>query len=112
MKGDKNTKFFHCIANGRNNRNLLNSLTIGGVPRRIKAEVLNYFEKVFKEEWMGRPRLGGVVLSVLDSYHGEVLCNQFSEEEVWQAIKSCDGNKAPWLDGFNLSFIKSSWKAV
>lgn len=54
LKGDRNTKFFHSIANGRHNRNLLNSLYIDGAcvnePARIKSEVFNYFEKVFKEE--------------------------------------------------------------
>lgn len=116
MKGDKNTKFFHSIANGRQNRNLLNSLAIGDVhieePGRIRIEVFNYFKNAYKEEWGSRPRLGGVAFSVLDSVQGDFLCNPFSEEEVWQAVKACDGNKAPGPDGFNLSFIKSSWKVI
>lgn len=31
---------------------------------------------------------------------------EFSKAEVWAAIKSCDGNKAPSPDGFNLSCIQ------
>lgn len=34
------------------------------------------------------------------------------EEEVWKAIASCDGNKAPGPDDFNLSFIKTCWKSI
>ena len=30
------------------------------------------------------------------------LIKGFSEEEIWEAIKDCDGNKAPGPDGFNM----------
>lgn len=36
----------------------------------------------------------------------------FEEEEVWETIKGCNGNKAPGLDGFNLNFFKLHWEVV
>ena len=33
-----------------------------------------------------------------------------SEEEIWKAIKDCDANKAPGLDGFNLLMFRKGWK--
>ncbi|MFS8023979.1 putative RNA-directed DNA polymerase [Helianthus anomalus] len=39
-----------------------------------------------------------------------MLCEEFSEMEVWRALKSCDGNKAPGPDGFSLKFFKCFWK--
>lgn len=30
LKGDKNTRFFHIVASSRQNRNLLNSISVGG----------------------------------------------------------------------------------
>lgn len=36
----------------------------------------------------------------------------FSEEEIWLAVASRDGNKAPGPDGFNLSFVKTCWKSI
>ncbi|CAL5403808.1 unnamed protein product [Camellia sinensis] len=37
---------------------------------------------------------------------------EFTEKEVRNAIKSCEGNKAPGPDGFNLAFFKKCWGIV
>ncbi|KAL4367022.1 hypothetical protein GQ457_05G027720 [Hibiscus cannabinus] len=37
------------------------------------------------------------------------LDSPFTVEEVWAAICSTDGNRAPGLDGFNLNFYKKFW---
>lgn len=89
MKGDRNTKFFHLTANGRHNRNLLNSISKDGIciedPGRVKAEVLSYFEKAFKEDWSTRPKLGGMFPATLNLVQGDILIKDFSEEEIWLA---------------------------
>ena len=36
----------------------------------------------------------------------------FSEKEVWGVIQSCNGNKAPGPDGFNMHFIKEQWGMI
>lgn len=33
----------------------------------------------------------------------------FSEEDIKNAVWSCDGSKAPGPDGFSFSFIKANW---
>ncbi|KAK2652726.1 hypothetical protein Ddye_012582, partial [Dipteronia dyeriana] len=40
------------------------------------------------------------------------LKEEFTHEEVWEAICSCYGNKAPGPDGINLNFIKSNWDII
>ncbi|KAK2656702.1 hypothetical protein Ddye_009754 [Dipteronia dyeriana] len=37
---------------------------------------------------------------------------EFSREEVWEAVKCCDGNKTLGLDGMNLNFIRHNWKVI
>ena len=37
---------------------------------------------------------------------------EFTEEEVWDAVNGCDGNKAPGPDGLNLNFIKKNWGEI
>lgn len=41
-----------------------------------------------------------------------LLVENFSEKEIWSAIKSCDGNKVPGPDGFNLLCLRKCWKIM
>ncbi|XP_071697587.1 uncharacterized protein [Rutidosis leptorrhynchoides] len=38
-----------------------------------------------------------------------VLEGKFSEDEIWEAIKSCGSSKAQGPDGFNMKFYKKLW---
>lgn len=40
------------------------------------------------------------------------LTAPFSREEIDDAVKSCDGQKARGSDGFNFSFIKAAWEVM
>lgn len=41
-----------------------------------------------------------------------MLEEEFSVAEIWEIVKSCDGNRAPGPDGFNMTFFKQFWKMV
>ncbi|KAK2640371.1 hypothetical protein Ddye_028166 [Dipteronia dyeriana] len=56
-----------------------------------------------------RKALWNDLLVTQGSLQEKELEEEFTHEEVWEAICSCDGNKAPGLDGPNLNFIKSNW---
>ncbi|KAK3217752.1 hypothetical protein Dsin_011722 [Dipteronia sinensis] len=68
-EGDKNTKFFHSMANGLS----LKRLSVG---ERTTLEI------------------------------------EFSVEEVWMTLCSCDGSKASGPDGLNLHFVKANWDDI
>ncbi|KAK2636977.1 hypothetical protein Ddye_031769 [Dipteronia dyeriana] len=51
-------------------------------------------------------------LKKLSEVKQESLKAKFKKEEVWVALSSCDGNKAPGPDGFNLNFIKANWEVI
>jgi hypothetical protein len=42
----------------------------------------------------------------------DLLLAPFAEDEVRDTIWSCDGNKSPGPDGFNLNFYKACWPIV
>lgn len=114
MKGDKNTRFFHIVASSRQNRNLLNSISVGDEvvedPQEVKQKVLAHFKEVFSEQWRIRPKILGQFQSICNDCIAESLEASFTEEEVWAAVKSCDGNKALGPDGFNLMCFQKCWK--
>lgn len=36
----------------------------------------------------------------------------FTDDEILAALKSCNGDKAPSLDGFNFKFLLSFWMLI
>ena len=104
------------MATCRQNRNSLNSITVGDevieAPDQVKHEVCSYFSNHFSETWKHRPVLVGDFKSVRLSDHFSLLEAEFSEEEVWAAVADCNGNKAPGPDGFNLLFFQKFWKML
>ncbi|KAK2634507.1 hypothetical protein Ddye_029299 [Dipteronia dyeriana] len=78
----------------------------------IRAGAADYFEKHFKNVMWRRLRITGLPLQRLSELYRVFLEEAFSLEEVWLVVSSCDGNKAPGPDGFNLNFIKENWKVI
>jgi hypothetical protein len=73
---------------------------------QIKTEVKDHYSKHFTEDWKNRPFLQGIDFNSLSLEDNELLLAPFVEEDVKDTIWSCDGNKSPRLDGFNLNFFK------
>ncbi|XP_028090713.1 uncharacterized protein LOC114290913 [Camellia sinensis] len=115
-QGDRNTKFFHIMASSRRVRNSLCSIAVNGTvkedPVEVRAAVQQHFINQFTEPWRNRPRLSGPFVSIGDREVVELLEAKFSENEIVAAVKSCEGNKAPGPDGFNLMMFKKCWKVI
>lgn len=107
--GGKNTRFFHVMASRRQSKNVLDSVKENGViiedPVRVKQVVFRHFIKVYSEGWRGRPELEGPFVTIGVDGAARELVADFLEEDVWAAVKDCDGNKAPGPDGFNLACV-------
>ncbi|XP_028064582.1 uncharacterized protein LOC114267718 [Camellia sinensis] len=87
------------MASRRQRKNLLGSVKVNGV---------EFEDPIMKS----RPKLPGPFLSIGLTNSKDVLEAEFSEAEIWVAIKDCDGNKAPGPDGFNLSCIQNCWSIM
>ncbi|KAK3206879.1 hypothetical protein Dsin_020925 [Dipteronia sinensis] len=74
--------------------------------------VTNFFVEHYKNvDWV-KPKIEGMDLKKLTMVDSKSLEDMFSREEVWEALSSYDGNKAPGSDEMNLNFIKSNWKVI
>ncbi|KAK3193601.1 hypothetical protein Dsin_024911 [Dipteronia sinensis] len=115
-KGDKNSKFFHCMANKRRRNNYVGNMVIGGNkildPIRIKNGIYDFFKNHFKIVPWKRLTILGLDLRVLVEVDREAHERPFNEDEVWAAVNRCDGNKALALDGLNLNFVKANWVSI
>ncbi|KAE8656311.1 putative naringenin-chalcone synthase [Hibiscus syriacus] len=111
--GDRNTRYFHTCATVRKKQNALNALNFGRItiqdPIAIKAAVRDYFFKIYNER--STLEIDDIKLNfnkiTLDQ--SQLLQREFSEDEIWETLKSCDSNKAPGPDGLNLGFFKRLW---
>lgn len=66
----------------------------------IKEEVRRHFSSQFKEEKSVRPTLDGVQFKSISSLESERLIEDFTMEEVKEAVWSCEGDKssgAGWI---------------
>jgi hypothetical protein len=80
--------------------------------QEIKSEAKNHFSQHLSEEWSNRPFLEGITFPSISSDDNVALLEPFHEEEIRETIWSCDGNKSPGPDGFNLNFLKACWSIV
>lgn len=115
-EGDSNTRFFHASIKGRRRRNQITMLKKGEVwvegVEEIKSLVQEHFTQHFTEEWPNKPFLQSIAFNSLTAEDNEILLAAFTEEEVRDTVWSCDGNKSPGPDGFNLNFYKVCWSIV
>ncbi|RVW99876.1 LINE-1 reverse transcriptase-like [Vitis vinifera] len=80
---DRNTRFFHQMANAHRRRNQMNRVKVNGRWYNGEREI--------KEVGLEKP---------------------FTEEEVFRALSGCCGEKAPGPDGFSMAFWQFSWDFV
>ena len=75
---------------------------------QVRDGVLHHFKTHYKRSTWSRPKISDLGTKQISTSQKEELEVVFSYEEVWKALCSCDGNKAPDRDGLNLNFIKKN----
>ncbi|XP_057444195.1 uncharacterized protein LOC130736373 [Lotus japonicus] len=98
-EGDRNTKYFHRICKARTVRKSITQLRYQGreltAPAEIKATLRNHFQNFFRVADVIRPRLQNENLQKVSDSKNQLLEAAFSQNEIWEVVKSFDGNRAP-----------------
>ena len=117
---DANTGYFHKIATGRRNRNLIRQITteeglVVTGKENIRREIREEFRKRFtiesKEKENITEYLDKINCEVNDS-DNEWLTKSISNKEIQNFIKSMGNDKAPGPDGMPIEFYKKYWDIV
>ena len=115
-EGDRNTGFFHRMANAHRRRNCLKSISINDrkldKEAEIKEGLVNAFQNFLSAPGGWRPLLLDIALNEIGYEEAARLEEIFSEEEIWTAISGLNSEKAPGPDGFPLAFWSFSWDFV
>ncbi|KAH1121318.1 hypothetical protein J1N35_004478 [Gossypium stocksii] len=81
-------------------------------PKELKEKMVDYFKEHFScplRKWKMDMVLNFKRLNEAGAWKLEV---PFSMEEIKEVVWSCDENKAPCLNGFNLCFFRKYWEVV
>ena len=112
-EGDKNTKFFHRVANARRRVNTIFRLEVEGVvleeEEAIRLAVEKFYKELYVEPHSFRPTLDGVSFESTPTEMCDWLERPFEEEGVFKALGEMCGDKAPGPDGFTIAFYKKCW---
>ena len=115
-EGDKNTKYFHKMANAKARRNFLSKIIVNGVNlsslEDIKEGVCSAYQSLLSVSRDWRPSINGLNFKELGEGLASNLEVMFSEEEIFAALSSCCGDKAPGPDDFTMTFWLFCWDVV
>uniref|UniRef100_A0A2N9EHP5 Reverse transcriptase domain-containing protein n=1 Tax=Fagus sylvatica TaxID=28930 RepID=A0A2N9EHP5_FAGSY len=131
-EGDKNSSFFHRIANSNRNANTIGHLIINGTTStdqdEIREHIAQFYEQLYTEDGRRRPFLDGIHFSFISDEDAkwflraflllmrmEMLSKverPFDEDEIAKVVQGCNGDKAPGPDGFSLAFFQHCWSVV
>ncbi|KAJ9682618.1 hypothetical protein PVL29_018523 [Vitis rotundifolia] len=115
-EGDRNTGFFHKMANAHRRRNNVDRIKINGAwlteENGIREGIANAFRLLLSNPGDWRPSVSGLQFDTLESLDASALEIPFTEEEVFNALLGCNGDKAPGPDGFSMAFWQFAWDFV
>ena len=110
-EGDKNTRFFHRVANSNRRFNSIDRLSIDGIQTTDQAAIgeglVQFYSTLFFYEAVRRPLLDGLPFSSIDEEDRVALDRPFTEDEVWGVVNGMAGDKAPGPGGFSMAFFQA-----
>ncbi|RVW27451.1 Transposon TX1 uncharacterized 149 kDa protein [Vitis vinifera] len=115
-EGDRNTGFFHRMANAHRRGNNLIKIKINGVrlteDQEVRDGIVNAYQHLLSENSDWKADIGGLVLKQISLSEADALELPFSEAEIYAALMGLNGDKAPGPDGFTVAFWQNCWEIV
>lgn len=116
--GDKNTAFFHAFASERKRRNTIRRLKRDDGSwvdntDQLKEHISNYFFSLFSSAaGHNNEEILRAVQPRVSEQMNEILCSEYTEEEIKNALDSIGDLKAPGPDGMPAVFFKRFWNII
>ncbi|RVW87760.1 Transposon TX1 uncharacterized 149 kDa protein [Vitis vinifera] len=113
---DKNTGFFHKMANSNSRRNCLKKIKVRGVwlsdEQDIQRGVVRAYQDLLSDPGGWHPSMSSLEFDSIGREEAARLEEMFSVEEVYLALSELNGDKAPGPDGFPIAFWQFCWDFV
>ena len=115
-EGDRNTKFFHKMANSHKKHSEMTGLKIDGVwhneGQDMQQGIVNALQSLLVDLGDWRANVEGLTFSKLEVQEASRLEKPLTEEEVFFAPHELNEEKAPGPDGHTVAFWQFSWEMV
>ena len=115
-EGDRNTGFFHRMANSHRRRNSISSIRINGrnlvKEVEVKEGLVRAFQCLLSAPINWQLPFPDLDVNLIGKDHCAKLEEMFTEEEILAAISGLNDDKAPGPNGFPLTFWSFSWDFV
>ena len=112
-EGDRNTSFFHKMANSHRRRNFMEKFKIEGrwveEESEIHKGVVKAFQSLLTNPGRWRPNFPNVALLDIGLESTTKIEEPFTEKKVFAALSELNGDKALGLDGFSMDFWQFNW---
>ena len=115
-EGDRNTKFFHRMANSHRRFNSIDKLMVDGVISSDQGSIVEgitqFYRRLYFENEAHPPVLDDVEFGRISEEDALWLDRPFEEEEVFGVVSGFNGDKSPGPDGFSIAFFQSCWSIL
>ena len=115
-EGDRNTGYFHRMANAHRRRQTMEKIKINGVwlteEQEVRNGIVDAFQRLLTEDTEWKADIGGLDLNQISQQEADTLELPFTEEEVHSALMDMNGDKAQGPDGFTGAFWQFCWEFV
>ena len=115
-EGDRNTGFFHRMANSHRRRNSISSIRINGrnliKEDEVKEGLVCAFQSLLSAPINWNLSFPDLNFNLIGEDQAAKLEEMFTEEEILAAVSGLNVDKAPGPDGFPLAFWSFSWDFV
>jgi hypothetical protein len=119
LMGDKNTKYFHLLANGKDRKTRIIQLEDDGQiikgDEQLEAYITQYYNRLFSPnecEGFSLNENQRNDVPQISTEENSKLTAAFTEKEVKQAILQMKHNRAPGPDGFLVEFYQVFWEII
>ena len=75
----------------------------------VTNQVVDFYKKLYQELESWRPTIDSLDFACLHKAERYSLEREFEKEEVLEALKEAEGDKAPGPDGFTMAFFQKCW---
>ena len=78
----------------------------------VTNQVVDFYKRLYQEPEAWRPTIDGLEFACLDEIERAMLEREFEKEEIIEALKEAEGDKAPGPDGFTMAFYQKCWSVL